>query len=96
MRGRGTADLIREFVSSTGSAIDGLDVATISDSGQERSFARFTDSGRDWFAGFLVIGGGAVLASANVPAGDQTAFRRVEVLVASIAPAPKKDFFHRR
>jgi hypothetical protein len=97
MRERGTADMLRQFVSSSGfQETEDLHIGTIPDADQERSFTWFAHEGRDWFAGFLFFKGGAVVASANVAGGDAEAFRKVEAIVAMIAPAPKKGLFRRR
>lgn len=96
MRAHSTADLLRRFASSAGfEAAEGLEVRTIPDTRQERSFTGFSHDGRDWFAGSLRFEGGAVIASGNVAAADEPAFRQVERMIAMIAPTSKRRIFRR-
>ncbi|KRC64329.1 hypothetical protein ASE12_05825 [Aeromicrobium sp. Root236] len=97
MRERGTAGMLRMLVGSSGfPAADDLDVATIPDVDQERSFATYVGAGHDCFAGFLFFSGGAVAATGVVASGDDEGFDEVRKIVAMIAPAAKKGLFRRR
>lgn len=96
MQSEGARRLLTAFVATTGANTDDIKIATPSGEG-ERAFTFFTNEGRDWFAGFLLFPGGALLATANTESGNAGSLRVGEQLIASIYPVKaRRRLFGRR
>lgn len=95
MQSEGATDLLTDFVGWIRGDVEDLQIANPPGDGQ-RAFTFFNAEERDWFAGFLLLPGGAVLATANTASGNE-ALHLGKRLIASIYPIkPRRRLFGRR